>query len=132
MFGWTMLLAAAAAGNCGDKDNQTAMSMCQAQVAAQADREMNRVWAQVYPVMQQADRDYDRPKMGGNAEPGFAAALLASQRAWLAFRDAQCRIESYEWRGGTMQPFRESQCLTDVTLARTRQLRATLTSFNQR
>jgi uncharacterized protein YecT (DUF1311 family) len=129
MFGWTLLLAAAAS-NCGAKDNQAAMNMCQAEVAARADRDMNRLWQQVYPVMQREDRDYDRPKMG-DSEPGFAAALLASQRAWLAFRDAQCRSESYEWRGGTMQPFRESQCLTDLTLTRIRQLRATLTYFNR-
>jgi uncharacterized protein YecT (DUF1311 family) len=30
-----------------------------------------------------------------------------------------------------MQPFRESQCLTDLTLTRIRQLRATLTYFNR-
>jgi uncharacterized protein YecT (DUF1311 family) len=128
MLGLVMMLAAAAS-NCGNKDNQAAMNMCQAEAADRADAEMNRVWRQVYPAMQSEDRDYDRPKMGGDTEPGFAAALLASQRAWLAFRDAQCRIESYEWRGGSMQAFRESQCLTDINLARTRQLRATLNYF---
>jgi uncharacterized protein YecT (DUF1311 family) len=128
MLGLTMLLAAAAS-NCGAKDNQAAMNMCQAEVAARVDAEMNRVWAQVYPAMQSEDRGYDRPKMGGSSEPGFAAALLTSQRTWLAFRDAQCRIESYEWRGGSMQFFRESQCLTDITLGRIRQLRATLKYF---
>jgi uncharacterized protein YecT (DUF1311 family) len=130
MFGWTLLLAAAAS-NCGAKDNQSAMNMCQAEVAARADDQMNRVWKQVYPAMQEEDRGYDRPKLDGDSEPGFAAALLASQRSWLAFREAQCRIESYEWRGGSMQAFRESQCRTDVTLARIRQLRATLTYFTK-
>ncbi len=128
MWGLAMLLAAAAS-NCGDKDNQTAMNMCQAEVAARADDEMNRVWKQVYPAMQREDRSYDRPKLEGAREPGYAAALLASQRAWLTFREAQCRIESYEWRGGSMQALRESQCRTDVTLARIRQLRATLSYF---
>ncbi|GGE73229.1 lysozyme inhibitor LprI family protein [Sphingomonas prati] len=119
-----MALAAATAGNCGDKPNQTAMTMCQRAVAAQADANLNRIWKQAYAAMQQADRTLS---MGVNtSEPGYAAALLASQRAWLAFRNAECRIESYEWRGGTMQPFTASQCLAEVTRQRTAQLRAML------
>lgn len=111
-----------AAGNCGDKPNQTAMTMCQRAVASAADVEMNQVWRRVRAVMQAADRS-----AGSNAaEAGNVAALLASQRAWLTFRDAECRIESYEWRGGTMQPFTENQCLAQVTRSRTQQLQEML------
>ncbi|MFD1950516.1 lysozyme inhibitor LprI family protein [Sphingomonas arantia] len=123
MISLLISLAAATAG-CGDKPNQTAMTMCQQAVAAQADADMDRTWKQVYATMQQADRD--RADEAKPTEPGFAAALLASQRAWLAFRDAECRIESYEWRGGTMQPFTAGQCLAAVTRQRTAQLRAML------
>ena len=117
MIGLLLLLAAGAADTCGDKPNQTAMTMCEKAVADRADAEMNVAWKQVYPAMQRLDR---------TQEPGFSAALLASQRAWIAFRDAECRIESYEWRGGTMQPFTENQCRTEVTRTRTRQLRMML------
>lgn len=117
-----LLMLAAAAGGCGDKPNQTAMTMCQKAVATAADAEMDRVWAQVRAVMQAADRSAGSdPVEGGNV-----AALLVSQRAWLAFRNAECKIKSYEWRGGTMQPFTENQCLTQVTRSRTQQLRAML------
>lgn len=118
-----MLLAAASAG-CGDRPNQTAMTICQRAAAERADAQMNRAWAQVYQAMRRADRS--DPPAARRSATGYAAALLASQRAWLTFRDAQCRIESYEGRGGTMQPFAENQCLADVTVARTRQLHAML------
>ena len=120
MTGFLLMLAAAASA-CGDKPNQTAMTMCQKAAATVADAEMNRVWTQVRAAMQSADRS-----AGSSPAAGNVAALLAAQRAWLTFRDAECRIESYEWRGGTMQPFTENQCLTQLTRSRTQQLRAML------
>lgn len=116
------LLLMMAAGGCGDRPNQTAMTMCQKAAADAADVEMNQVWIRLRGVMQAADRS-----AGSNtAEAGNVAALLASQRAWLTFRDAECLVESYEWRGGTMQPFTANQCLTQVTRSRTQQLREML------
>lgn len=119
-----MMILAVAASNCGDKPSQAAMTMCQAQVSERADAEMNWVWKQVYAQMQRSDRE--EPTTTGS-DPGFAPALLASQRAWLTYRDAECRIESYEWRGGSMQPFTYNQCTTSLTQERTRQLRAIIT-----
>ncbi|MCC2977434.1 lysozyme inhibitor LprI family protein [Sphingomonas sp. PL-96] len=119
------LALATAADDCGDKDNQAAMTMCEKAVADRTDAEMNRVWKTVQASMQQADRD-DGGDRVGKGEPSYAQALLASQRAWLAFRDAQCRIASYEWRGGSMEPFAYNQCLAAVTAARTQQLRELL------
>ena len=118
------VLALATAEDCGDKPSQTAMTMCQGALAEAAGAEMSRVWKSAQAAMQQADRDQDTPPP--KSEPGYAQALLASQRAWLAFRDAECRIESYEWRGGSMAPFTENQCMTELTKARTQQLRAML------
>jgi uncharacterized protein YecT (DUF1311 family) len=118
------MILAAAASNCGDKPSQTAMTMCQADVSDRADAEMNRVWKQVYAQMQRSDRD--EPSTA-RSDLGFAPALLASQRAWLTYRDAECQIESYEWKGGSMQPFTYNQCMTSLTQERTRQLRAIIT-----
>jgi uncharacterized protein YecT (DUF1311 family) len=119
------LAGAAVADDCGDKDNQTAMTMCEKDVADQADAEMNRVWKTVQASMQQVDRE-DGGDQVGKGEPNYAQALLASQRTWLAFRDAQCRIAGYEWRGGSMEAFAANQCLAAVTTARTQQLRELL------
>lgn len=120
-----LLLAAAAtaSSNCGDQPTQTGMTMCFGEEATRADTEMNAVWKQVQTSMQRLDRDADAPT---TREPGFAQALLASQRAWLAFRDTECRIESYEHRGGSMQPATENQCMAGITRQRTEQLRALL------
>lgn len=114
-----LMILAAAATNCGDKPSQTGMTMCQGTAAAQADRDMTRAWTHVYAEMQQADRGEPKTE---RSTPGFAAALLASQRAWLKYRDAECQIESYESLGGSLQPFTYNLCLTDLTKARTRQL----------
>jgi uncharacterized protein YecT (DUF1311 family) len=119
-----VMILAAAASNCGDKSSQTAMTMCQAEVSERADAEMNRVWKQVYAQMKRSDREEPTPT---RSDQGFAPALLASQRAWLTYRDAECQIESYEWRGGSMQPFTYNQCTTALTQERTRQLRAIIT-----
>ena len=56
-------------------------------------------------------------------DPTYRAALLASQRAWLAFRDAQCRVEGFAYRGGSAQDMAEAQCATALTRTRTAELR---------
>jgi uncharacterized protein YecT (DUF1311 family) len=119
-----LMILAAAASTCGDKPSQTAMTMCAAAESDRADADMNRAWKQVYAQMQRSDREEPPAR---RSDVGFSPALLASQRAWLTFRDAECRIESYEWRGGSMQPFTYNQCLTELTRQRTRQLRAIIT-----
>ncbi|WP_375394909.1 lysozyme inhibitor LprI family protein [uncultured Sphingomonas sp.] len=55
--------------------------------------------------------------------PSYRSALLASQRAWLGYRDAECAVEGYEFRGGTAEGMAGSQCLARLTRARTAQLR---------
>ena len=63
--------------------------------------------------------------------PSYENALLASQRAWLKFRDAECVIEGYQFRGGSAQPMAQSQCLADVTKQRTQQLKMLARSPDQ-
>ena len=63
---------------------------------------------------------------GANArsgEPGEEASLREAQRAWVTFRDAHCRLQSFEARGGSMQPMLLSQCKAYLTELRTEQLR---------
>lgn len=123
------LLIAAATANCIDLPNQPAMNQCQQAAEQRADARLNQTWRGARAVMDKADREgRDGARLGG---PGYAAALLSSQRAWLAFRNAECVAESYEWRGGTMQPFVESRCRTQLTDARTRQLKELSTSIGR-
>lgn len=103
-----------------------ALAQTQAQMNAQtgsdwktADAAMTEVWRTTYAAMKR--RDAQNTSRGGGF--GYAAATLASQRAWLQFRDKQCTIEGAEFAGGSMQPLARGQCLARLTRERTAQLR---------
>ena len=44
--------------------------------------------------------------------------LLAAQRAWLAYRDANCDSIKFQYEGGSIQPMIWSQCMADATQQR--------------
>jgi len=103
-----------------------AAAQTQAQMTANAQRNyrfadatMTTAWQATLAAMKR--RDAAQSTRGGGF--GYAAALLASQRAWLRFRDAECVIEGAEFAGGTAQPMARAQCLARLTNARTDQLR---------
>jgi len=108
-----LLIATPAFAQTQAQMNQTAGSQYKA-----ADAAMTRQWQRTYAYMKGRDAQ-DRSRGGGF---GYAAATLASQRAWLAFRDAQCTIEGGEFAGGSMQPLANAQCKTRLTRERTTQL----------
>lgn len=51
-----------------------------------------------------------------------ASRLRAAQRAWIAFRDAECAYRNYENRGGSGENIGLLECLTGLTNERTKQL----------
>lgn len=53
-------------------------------------------------------------------------ALTKAQRAWVAFRDAECTLEAVGEEGGTAQPMVYSQCLSRLTTLRVEQLQKRL------
>jgi len=106
--------------------SQPARAQSQAQMNVQAANELRRAdaalnaqWKQTYSRMK--DRDAQAALRGGGF--GYAQATLASQRAWLQFRDRQCEIEGGEYAGGSLQGFVRAQCLTRLTRERTKQLK---------
>ena len=44
--------------------------------------------------------------------------LLAAQRAWLAYRDANCDSVKFQYEGGSIQPMIWSQCMAEATKQR--------------
>ena len=54
------------------------------------------------------------------------ARLVAAQRAWLTFRDAECRFQSGAVEGGSAAPLAEASCKAALTESRTEQLNAYL------
>jgi uncharacterized protein YecT (DUF1311 family) len=111
--------------NCRDPQAQQEMNICAAQDAERADAELNTVYRTATASAQAADRDYARLAGAGGpgSDPGEEATLREAQRAWVAFRDAHCRLESFEARGGSMQPMIDGNCRATLTRARTAELR---------
>ena len=87
---------------------------------AQADAAMTAQWKRTYAYMKRRDGQ-DTSRGGGF---GYAAALLESQRAWLKFRDTQCVIEGGQYAGGSAQGMTVAGCRSDLTRARTAQLKS--------
>jgi uncharacterized protein YecT (DUF1311 family) len=56
-------------------------------------------------------------------EPDIAAQLLTAQRAWIAFRDAECGLQYALWRDGTIRSIVAANCRMVMTARRTIDLR---------
>jgi uncharacterized protein YecT (DUF1311 family) len=69
---------------------------------------------------------YGRLKENYAEIPNAKTALTKAQRAWVVFRDAECKLEAAGEEGGTAQPMIYSQCLSRLTQLRTEQLQKRL------
>ena len=58
--------------------------------------------------------------------------LQVAERAWVAFRDAECDSQTDDYRGGSIRPLIYSDCATHLTEARTADLKARLDLLNRR
>jgi uncharacterized protein YecT (DUF1311 family) len=94
--------------NCGDKATQTELNICSYANLKAADAALNRLYARL--MTQQGSRaEKDR--------------LKAAERAWLAYRDAECAFAAGpREEGGTMWPLEMNGCLQRKTDARLREL----------
>ena len=106
--------------DCRHPVNQADMNGCAEAEFVRADAELNRAWRAALPVVREADHD---AAFDHDGRPSGESQLLASERAWLAFRDAQCTLEGYDMRGGTAEAMVYSQCRARLTRERTVQLR---------
>ena len=114
-----LLVAGAQEPSCKDPVTQSDMTRCEIRRFEMADTWMNRQWKLTLAKM----RDYDRTPEG-DGRPGYADQLLKAQRAWLAYRDEQCRSDGYRMRGGSAEPMLVASCRAELTQARTKQLEA--------
>ena len=113
----------AEAPDCAEPLTQTAMTICAGQEYARADAELNAVWRELRAMAKSEDAE---PNDVG--QPGHWPTLLEAQRAWLAYRDAHCRLVGYDARGGSLEPMLVSACKAELTRARTQRMRALLTN----
>lgn len=105
------------APDCENPQTQAELNICAADSAEQADKALN---AQ-YKLARQHALNWDK----GLSEGGVSAeaALKTAQRAWIAYRDAECDLEAVTIDGGSMQSMIISGCLETLSKARTQELK---------
>lgn len=103
--------------DCKEPVTQHDMSYCAAVDAEAADKDLNTQYRKTRDAVIVWDKDLSDDLKGAEK------ALKTAQRAWIAFRDAQCELDGFQARGGTMEPMLVSGCIATLTRERTKQLK---------
>ncbi len=96
--------------NCKNPQTQTELNICSGVDYQRADQKLNQVYNQV------------RDQFSANRRQ----QLIIAQRAWISFRDADCKFAISAVEGGTMAPLIFNNCLQDLTKKRTSELNSYL------
>ncbi|MCU7647643.1 lysozyme inhibitor LprI family protein [Pseudomonas piscis] len=99
-----LLAPLANAGECSDAPDQAALSQCASLEYKTADKELNSLYQQIGQGLKNQAQTKQR--------------LVGAQRAWVAFRDAECGYATSGVEGGSLYPLAYSQCMTALTKAR--------------
>lgn len=106
---------------CNPDGNTAEMAACAENDYQAEDAKLNKVYAKYLKKMQSMDAD-----MGNNEGDTAVARLKTAQRAWIAFRDAECPLESVDNMGGSIERILGASCLANMTKERTTTLQAQL------
>ena len=105
-----VLLAAAPAASAEEcdrnDDSQSMMNICADADYQAADAKLNAAYQE---LVRRNDETSNK-------------LLQAAQRAWIAFRDAECTYSTADSEGGSIHPMEVSQCLAALTDERIKQL----------
>ena len=99
--------ATASGQDCVAETSQTGMNLCAQQAYEATDGELNAAYRQIDQRM--AD------------DPDGRKRLVAAQRAWIAFRDAECAFSTAPAEEGSIHPMLVADCLATLTQARLEQ-----------
>lgn len=102
--------------DCANAMAQSDLNICAQQDWQAADDALNAAWPKARAAMKAMDAELPDTLKGGEQ------ALLEAQRAWITFRDAQCKAEGYPMRGGSAEPLLVFGCMTELTRQRTQAL----------
>jgi uncharacterized protein YecT (DUF1311 family) len=86
---------------------QLEINQCRAQEYQKADAKLNEAYK---PLLAALDDEHQ-------------VLLKAAQRAWLAFRDAECQLQASQAMHGSLESFLQSTCLQALTEARIKDLK---------
>lgn len=90
----------------GFSQSQAEMNLEARQEYEKSDLQLNEVYKNMLAML------------GGNEKTLF----IQSEREWIKFRDAQCKFESEQYAGGSMQPLINYSCLKARTDERINQI----------
>jgi uncharacterized protein YecT (DUF1311 family) len=103
--------------DCANAGTTVEMNFCADKDFRAADEKLNAVYKRVLARISEGDleKPYDRVS--------WEEAMRASQRAWVAFRDADCKgAVPMEWSGGTGTTSAVLGCMAGKTDARIKEL----------
>jgi uncharacterized protein YecT (DUF1311 family) len=109
--------------DCTNAETQQDMNICAYQAWEAADAELNRVYADAVSAMQVSDADF--PPEGATEEE----RLRTAQRAWVAFRDANCDVAGFQMRGGSAEPLLINGCMHQMTQDRIAELQMLISDY---
>ncbi|GGE40416.1 hypothetical protein GCM10007276_17190 [Agaricicola taiwanensis] len=89
---------------CAKALDQASMNACAAAAFKASDVKLNDLYKQI------------RQRLQGQAEA--AKGLVSAQRAWVAFRDAECSFASSAVEGGSVYPMTNAMCRDGLTQQR--------------
>jgi uncharacterized protein YecT (DUF1311 family) len=104
---WLSWAGSAAAEDCPDQTQQ-GLNQCAEASYERADKALNEAYHEV------AERLRD--------DPATMKLLVVAQKAWLAFRDAECTFANAPNAGGSIYPMVRAGCLERMTKIRTKAL----------
>ena len=113
------------APDCENQDTQMVMTYCAGLDYETADAELNDIWPEMLAYARTRDEDV-APMARDRGVPTTLEAMKSAQRAWIAYRDAECEFEAYEVFGGSAQPMVGSACLARLTNERIELFRSIL------
>ncbi len=98
--------------DCQNPANQASMNSCARQAYKKSAAELNAAYKDVTKRLRK-DRNETR-------------RLVAAQRTWISYRDAECAFSSFRSASGSVYPMVIASCLDRLTRARTDVLRGYL------
>jgi uncharacterized protein YecT (DUF1311 family) len=104
--------------DCANASSTVEMNFCADKDFAAADKALNAAYEAA--LASTKTRDLEKPYDAKN----FGDAMRAAQRAWVAYRDADCKgLVAQEWGGGSGTSAAVLGCMTEKTMERTKELK---------
>lgn len=104
--------------DCANAMAQQELNICAEADWQVADQELNATYKEVLAAMKEMDTDLPEDLRGAEV------ALRVAQRAWIPYRDANCKAAGFLMRGGSAEPLLIYGCLRQMTENRTAELRS--------